>query len=166
MKFLHHIQSATGATRSEVVVILMLILVVLLGHGLQRCHHNTLVPEEAAVSQQLILRRIDSLLASNEHQTRDTVHTEEQTERKAMRDELQGITRTSRSMATAPIGRINLNTASSTQLQRIPGVGEATAERIIQHRRQSPFRRIEDVMLIHGIGEKKYAKMQPYIIAP
>lgn len=69
-------------------------------------------------------------------------------------------------MSTAPIDRINLNTASFTQLQRIPGVGEATAERIIQHRRQSPFRRPEDVMLIHGIGEKKFAKMQPYIIAP
>lgn len=72
MGILHHLQSATGATRSEAIVILILILVILLGHGLQRCHHDSLVSDQTAVSQQQILRRIDSLLASTDHQTSDS----------------------------------------------------------------------------------------------
>lgn len=61
-------------------------------------------------------------------------------------------------------GRVNLNTADAAQLQHIPGIGPAMAERILAYRRtagriQSP----DELLQISGIGDKKYQKMKPYM---
>lgn len=59
---------------------------------------------------------------------------------------------------------VNLNTATRAQLETLPGVGPSTAERIIEYRTTvGPFRRIEDVMNVKSIGEKKFEKMKQYI---
>jgi len=68
------------------------------------------------------------------------------------------------SAGAASGGLVNINTASSGQLQSLPGVGEATAAAIIQDReRNGPFSSCEDLMRVSGIGEKKYAKMEALI---
>jgi competence protein ComEA len=57
--------------------------------------------------------------------------------------------------AQAP-GRIDLNTASATQLEQLPGVGPATAAAIVEHRsRNGPFRSVEGLVEVRGIGEAK-----------
>lgn len=62
---------------------------------------------------------------------------------------------------TMPSGLVNINTATSEELQTLSGVGEATAEAIIHDREQNgPFASIEDLMRVSGIGEKKFAKLQ------
>ena len=61
-------------------------------------------------------------------------------------------------------GTVNLNTASMEELQRIPGIGPSMAERIIAFRKEGgKFQAAEDLLQISGIGEKKYARMQPYV---
>lgn len=56
---------------------------------------------------------------------------------------------------------VNINTASSEELQTLPGIGEATASAIIEEReRNGPFASVEDLMRVSGIGEKKFAKVQ------
>jgi competence protein ComEA len=61
-------------------------------------------------------------------------------------------------------GQINLNTADAEQLQRIPGIGPAMAERIIAFRKENGgFKTAEDLMLISGIGEKKFERMKPFV---
>ena len=61
-------------------------------------------------------------------------------------------------------GTVNLNTAGTEELQRIPGIGPSMAERIIAFRKEGgKFQAAEDLLQISGIGEKKYAKMQPYV---
>ena len=59
---------------------------------------------------------------------------------------------------------VNINTASSEELQTLSGVGEATASAIIDDREQNgPFASPEDLMRVSGIGEKKFAKVKDHI---
>lgn len=60
---------------------------------------------------------------------------------------------------------ININSADSSQLQEIPGVGPATADKILNYRKENgSFKKKEDLKNVSGIGEKKYAKMKDKII--
>lgn len=63
---------------------------------------------------------------------------------------------------------LNLNAASLAELEKLPGVGPATAARIVEYRQKSgPFRRIEDLMNVRGIGEKTFLRLKPLItVAP
>ncbi|MDP2210268.1 MAG: ComEA family DNA-binding protein [Candidatus Aquicultor sp.] len=61
-------------------------------------------------------------------------------------------------------GKININLASAEQLDFLSGVGEVTAKKIIDHRtKNGPFRRVEDIMQIDGIGQKKFEKLKDEI---
>jgi competence protein ComEA len=60
-------------------------------------------------------------------------------------------------------GPVNLNTARKPELVMLPGVGEKTADAIIERRAHVPFRRIEDIMDVKGIGQKKFEKMKPFL---
>ena len=59
---------------------------------------------------------------------------------------------------------LNLNTATSQQLQRIPGVGPALAKKIVEFReKKGGFRRIEELLVIPGISEKKWRSLKEYL---
>ena len=61
-------------------------------------------------------------------------------------------------------GKININTASRNELMDLTGVGEVIAGRIIDYRNQhGPFLRIEDIMNVSGIGERRYESIQDKI---
>ena len=60
--------------------------------------------------------------------------------------------------------RIDLNKATLSQLDSLPGIGPVIAERILELREKSgPYKRIEDLMNIRGIGEKKFLKLKDLI---
>ena len=58
---------------------------------------------------------------------------------------------------------ININTASEKELDALPGIGPAIARRIVEYRSTQPFMKIEDIMLVKGIGKKKFAKLKELI---
>jgi comEA protein len=59
---------------------------------------------------------------------------------------------------------INLNTATKTELMRLPGIGQAYAERILEHRRNvNRFRSIEELEQVKGIGKRRLEKIRPYL---
>ena len=61
-------------------------------------------------------------------------------------------------------GKININSADVNELQKIHGVGPATAEKIIKFRSSNGnFRVIEDLKKVNGIGNKTFEKIKDYI---
>jgi competence protein ComEA len=70
----------------------------------------------------------------------------------------------SRSKKAPPPASISLNTASLGQLQQLPGVGPATARQIVEYRKtHGPFRSIDELLVLKGIGPKKLAKMREFV---
>lgn len=65
--------------------------------------------------------------------------------------------------APAP-GQVHLNSATAEELEALPGVGPVVAGRIVSYRQTvGPFRRVEDLMQVKGIGEKTFARIKPYL---
>lgn len=57
--------------------------------------------------------------------------------------------------------KISLNTSDATALSSLPGIGPAIAKRIIEHRQsEGPFKTIEDIKKVKGIGEALYTKIK------
>jgi competence protein ComEA len=65
--------------------------------------------------------------------------------------------------AAATAAPINLNTATVAQLETLPGIGKATAERIVEYRQKSGFKKVEDLMNVRGIGEKSFLKLKALV---
>src|SRR6266480_4996905 len=63
-----------------------------------------------------------------------------------------------------PVHPINLNTANSDQLQEVPGIGPATADKILKMRKSyGAFKSVDDLRAIKGIGPKRLEKMRKYL---
>ena len=60
--------------------------------------------------------------------------------------------------------RININTASANELEKLPGIGKGLAARIIEHRETfGPFRKPEHLIIVRGISDKRFRALQEMI---
>ncbi len=65
---------------------------------------------------------------------------------------------------TATVGVVNINSASATDLEALPGIGAKTAARIIEYRQKNgPFKKVEELMNVRGVGEKNFLKLKPQL---
>jgi competence protein ComEA len=63
-----------------------------------------------------------------------------------------------------PAQPVNINTANSEQLQLVPGIGPATADKILQMRKSyGAFKSVDDLLAIRGLGPKRLEKMRKYL---
>ena len=63
-----------------------------------------------------------------------------------------------------PAARININTASAAELEKLPGIGKALAAHIVAHREQyGRFRRAEHLLMVRGISDRRFREMRRMI---
>ena len=60
------------------------------------------------------------------------------------------------------LGRINVNTATVAELEALPGIGPVIARRIIEGR---PYRSVDDLDRVKGIGKKRLEEIRPFVTA-
>lgn len=64
----------------------------------------------------------------------------------------------------AKTSKININSATQTELETLPGIGPSTALKIINYRKEKgKFNKIEDIKNVNGIGESKFNKIKEFI---
>ena len=63
--------------------------------------------------------------------------------------------------AAVPTEVVNLNSATAAQIATLPGIGPKTADLVVQYRvKNGPFKKIEEIMNVRGIGEKSFLKIK------
>lgn len=73
----------------------------------------------------------------------------------------EGVAINNSSSQKSSSGKININTADKTELMKITGIGEKTAEKIIDYREKNgKFKSIEDIKNVPTIGDKKFESMK------
>jgi len=66
--------------------------------------------------------------------------------------------------AAASKSPININTATAAELEGLPGIGARTAARIVEYRQKNgPFKKVEELMNVRGVGEKSFLKLKPQL---
>jgi len=70
--------------------------------------------------------------------------------------------------APAAPAPINLNSATQADLEKLPGIGAATAKAIVEYRQKNGgFKKVEELMNVKGIGEKSFLKLKTLVtVAP
>ncbi len=64
-------------------------------------------------------------------------------------------------MGFAADSKVDINTGTAKELQKLPGIGQGLAKRIIDYRTANgPFKTVEDVVKVKGIGKKMFVRMQ------
>ncbi len=62
-------------------------------------------------------------------------------------------------------GVVNINTATSEELQLLPRVGPALAGRVIEFREANgPFQSVEEIVAVRGIGESSFEALEPFLV--
>ncbi len=153
MKFFDKIGRMAGFTPSESRIVLFLVLTFVAGWGIKLYRNSTSGGH-----------RFDYAAADSEFSARSQMMASG-LGRSAGGDSSAALRRPPAApiRKIAPGKKVNINTATTTELIRLPGVGEATAGRIIQYRDEhGPFSSVDELQNVKGIGRKKLERLAPY----
>jgi competence protein ComEA len=60
-------------------------------------------------------------------------------------------------------GAIDVNTATAADLRKLPGIGPKMSQAILDERERAPFKSVDDLRRVHGIGAKTLDRLRPYV---
>ena len=76
----------------------------------------------------------------------------------------ENIVEDTNTLASTNMQKVNINTATQTELETLPGIGPSLALKIINYRKENgKFKSIEELKSVNGIGENKYEEIKKYI---
>ena len=158
-RWLYRLQSRLALTGPEATALLVLSGALALGLGLRQLQARTAPPAArlAAADSAWAALDADTLAAASPLASADSVAASTA----GFADPPPSHAR--RASAPGPV-RMNLNTADASLLQRLPRIGPALAGRIVAYREANgPFRRVEDVVNVRGIGAKTLEQLRPWL---
>lgn len=158
-RLLLSIQRRFGISKNEGIVILVLTAGMIGGTASR--YFTKDAPTHQVVSAEKIIELLDSIAKMEAHADLDFLADSSSTWYRQSHS-----AGNNRLTTRGKIVRVNINSASKTQLEQIPGIGPATAQKIIDMRRGRKFQDVADLLDVKGIGPKKLEKMRPYINAP
>ncbi len=153
MRWIERIREHLHVTALEARALLIVSGVFAVGTVIHIASRNEGLHDHATASR--IAKILDSLQAADaESPALTTVH-----------EPTNGVL-TSKSVQPAVPRSINLNTASTSELDALPGIGPATARAITEARSRNRFTSVDDLLDVKGIGEKKLERIRPYVVVP
>ncbi len=159
---INQIQSIIGVTKNEIYFVTLILGGLIIGSGIKFFSQDDTDYENKRIQ---IYQALDSIAEVNKSTYVGTDLSGTPDPELALGDTIvpKENPYPTRQKKELPTSLININTASITELMKLPGVGEATAQKIIEYRKNNPFNKPEDIMNVKGIGEKKFEKMKPFI---
>ncbi len=157
------IQSILGVSKPELTAVIILLSGVILAYPARQVYHEKAEPTYSSVEFYAIIDSLadvsrTSYIGSDVNGQSDTELSKADTI--IENESLFGATK---KKELSPDTKISLNNASKTELMKLPGVGAATAIKIIEYRTGSRFKSISDIKNIKGIGDKKYEKLKAFL---
>ncbi len=147
------LQDHLGFTRNEINVLVILRVALLLGTGL-RLYRDARANANGTVAEDGNAFAFDSaFMASSRTMMRDTLPIDHHPPQRGTKQ-------------TTPLGlnAIDLNTASQTELMRLPGIGEQYARRIVRYRTDvGLFDSVGELLYVRGIGPKTMERIRPFV---
>lgn len=155
MHWLHNLQHRLAITRREALAILSVLALFFAGLLAEYVQKQNVPPVDRSLLLTDSLDLSDTLQASDTPQATDTLQPSVAQ---------AGAPSSTPTAKEDPSGRaVNLNTASSTQLEELPGIGPSLADRIIRHRERRPFTSVEQLTGVRGIGPKTLDAVRPLV---
>jgi competence protein ComEA len=154
-----------GFTRTEIIVILFLTALFIIGY----IYVEFIKPIGSPNYKNIDYSREDSLFESHNNTNTDySIENSELKNNKAIRNDVLELSDTiayvKKDIQSLTEKSINVNTADVKELTRLPGIGEKTAEKIVELRTQrGKFKNLNELMDVKGIGEVKFNKIQKFL---